>query len=71
MTRESTPVAYCWLLNDALGEADEPLLVSNEAHDFYKSGLGWQDALILKLCGAEQSAPHDLTEAFDRTFGKA
>jgi hypothetical protein len=43
----------------------------SEPHDFYKSGLGWQDGLIVKLCGAEQSAPRDLSEAFDRTFGKA
>ena len=39
--------------------------------DLYKSGLSSEDALILKPFGAEQSAPRDLSEAFDRTFGTA
>jgi hypothetical protein len=71
MTSESGPFAYWRRLNDALAEAGEPQLVATEAHDFYKSGLSCEDALILKIFGAEQSAPCDLTEAFDRTFGRA
>ncbi len=71
MTRESSRAAYWRLQDDAQFEAGEPPLISTEAHDFYDSGLSCQDALILKRLGAEQSAPRDLTEAFDRTFGKA
>jgi hypothetical protein len=71
MTRESGPFAYWRRLKDALVEAGEPQLVSTEAHDFYKSGLSCEDALILKLFGAEQSAPRDLTGAFGRTFRRA
>ena len=71
MTSESSPVAYWRRLNEALVEAGEPQLVSSEAHDFYKSGLSCEDALILKLFGAEQSAPRDLTEALAQTFGRA
>jgi hypothetical protein len=71
MTSESGSFA-CWRrLNAVLVEAGDAELVSTEAHDFHKSGLSCEDALILKLFGAEQSAPHDLTEAFDRIFGKA
>jgi hypothetical protein len=70
MTHESGPVAYWRRLNDALVEAGEPQLLSSEANDFYKSGLSCEDALILKLFGVEQSAPRDLTEAFDLTFGR-
>jgi hypothetical protein len=70
MTQESGPVAYWRRLNDALVEAGEPQLLPGEAHDFYKSGLSCEDALILKLFGVEQSAPRDLTEAFDLTFGR-
>jgi len=68
MTHEFDPVTYWRRLNDALVEAGEPQLLSSEAHDFYKSGLSCEDAFILKLFGVEQSAPRDLTEAFDRTF---
>jgi hypothetical protein len=71
MTSEFGPVAYWRRLDEALVEAGEPQLVSSEAHDSYESGLSCEDALILKLFGAEQSAPRDLTEAFDRTFGRA
>jgi hypothetical protein len=71
MTSESALVAYRCRLNEALVEAGEPQLVSSEAHDFHKSGLSCEDALILKLFAAEQSAPRDLTEAFDRTLGRA
>ena len=71
MTSESGPVAYWRRLDEVLVEAGEPQLVSSEAHDFYRSGLSCEDAFIVKLFGAEQSAPLDLTEAFDRTFGKA
>ncbi len=52
-------------------EAGEPQLLSSESYDFYKSGLSCEDALVLKLFGVEQSAPRDLTEAFDRTFERA
>ena len=71
MTRESGPVAYWRGFNDALVEAGEQRLESSEAHDLYKSRLSCEDALILKPLGAEQSAPRDLAEAFDRTFGRA
>jgi hypothetical protein len=71
MTSESGPVAYWWRLDEVLVEAGEPQLVSTEAREFNNSGLSREDALILKLCGADQSAPRDLTEAFDRTFGGA
>ena len=70
MTHKTGPVAYWLRLNDAL-EAGEPPLASSEAYDFYKSGLTSEDALIQKLFGAEQSAPRDLSEAFDRTFATA
>ena len=69
MTSESGPVAYWRRLDEVLVEAGEPQLVSTEAHEFYNSGLSCEDALLLKLFGADQSAPRDLTEAFDRTFG--
>ncbi len=69
MTRESSPAAYWRRLDDALVEAGEPQLLSSQTDDFYKSGLSCEDALILKLFGAEQAAPRDLAEAFDRTFG--
>jgi hypothetical protein len=69
MTSESGPAAYRRRLDEILVEAGEPPLVSTEAHEFYNSGLSCEDALILKLFGADQSAPRDLTEAFDRTFG--
>jgi hypothetical protein len=68
---EIGPVAYWRRVNDALVEAGEPPLASSEAYDFYKSGLSSEDALILKLFGAERTAPRDLSEAFDRTFGTA
>jgi hypothetical protein len=71
MIQKSGPVAYWRRLNDALVEAGEPPLASGEAYDFYKSGLSPEDALILKLFGAEQAAPRNLSEAFDRTFGTA
>ena len=71
MIHKSDPVAYWRRVNDALVEAGEPPLASSEAYDLYKSGLSSDDALILKLFGAEQSAPRDLSEAFDRTFGTA
>jgi hypothetical protein len=71
MTSESGPVAYWRRLNEVLAEAGGPELVPTEAHDFYKSGLSYEDALILKLFVAEQSAPRDLAEAFDQTFGRA
>jgi len=70
MTHESCPVAYWRRLNDALAEAGESHLACAEAYDFYKSGLSCEDALILKLFSVEQSAPSDLTDAFDRTFGR-
>lgn len=70
MKHESMPLAYWRRLNDALAEADEPQLGCIEAYDFYKSGLSCEDALIMKLFGAEQSAPCDLIKAFDRTFGR-
>jgi hypothetical protein len=71
MIHKSDPVAYWRRVNDALVEAGEPPLASSEAYDLYKSGLSSDDALILKLFGAQQSAPRDLSEAFDRTFGTA
>ena len=71
MIHKSDPVAYWRRVNDALVEAGEPPLASSEAYDLYKFGLSSDDALILKLFGAEQSAPRDLSEAFDRTFGTA
>lgn len=70
MTHEPDPVAYWRRLNDALVEAGEPQLLSCEAHDFYKSGLSCEDALIVKLSGVDQSAPRNLNEAFDLTFGR-
>ena len=71
MIHKSDPVAYWRRVNDALVEAGDPSLASSEAYDFYKSGLSSEDALILRLFGAEQSTPRDLSEAFDRTFGTA
>ena len=71
MKYESKPLAYWRRLNEALVEAGEPQLSWNEAYDFYSSGLNREDALVRKLFGAEQSAPHDLNEAFNRTFGRA
>jgi hypothetical protein len=70
MTHKPDPSAYWRRLNDALAEAGEVQLACSEAYDFYKSGLSCEDALILKLFGAEQSAPRDLTDAFDQTFGR-
>jgi hypothetical protein len=70
MTHKSDPVAYWRRLNDALAEAGEAQLGCIEAYDLYKSRLSCEDALILKLFGVEQSAPRDLTDAFDRTFGR-
>ena len=69
MKRDTNPVAYWRRLNDTLGEAGESQLAFSDAYDFYKSGLCCEDVLILKLFGAQQSAPSDLTDAFDRTFG--
>ena len=71
MIHKSDPVAYWRRVNDALVEAGDPPLASGEAYDLYKSGLSSEDALILKLFGAEQSAPRDPSEAFDRAFGTA
>ena len=71
MIHKSSPAAYWRRINDALVEAGEPPLASSAAYDFYKSGLSSEDALILKLFGAEQPALRDLSEAFDRTFGTA
>ena len=70
MNRDSNPVTYWRRLNDTLVESGESLLAFSEAYDFYKSGLCCEDALILKLFGGQQSAPPDLTDAFDRTFGR-
>jgi hypothetical protein len=69
LTHDSDPVA-CWRPNDALVEAGERQLVSREAHHYRESSLSYEDALSFKLFGVEQSAPRDLTEAFDRIFGK-
>lgn len=63
--------AYWRSLNDAMAEAGEARLGFSEAYDFYKSGLSCEDALILKLFSVEPSAPRDLTEAFEQTFGRA
>lgn len=71
MIRESNPAVYWWPLKDALVEAGEPHLVSQESQDFSKADLSCDDALIFMFFGDDQSAPGDLTEAFDRTFGKA
>ena len=71
MKHESKPLAYWRRLNEALVEAGEPQLPWNEAYDFYSSGLNREDALVRKLFGTEQSAPYDLDEAFNRTFGRA
>ena len=68
-TREFSPAAYWRRLNDAQVEVGEPQLVSSQTGEFYKSSLSCEDDLILKLLGAEQAAPRDLAEAFDRTFG--
>ena len=68
MIHKPSPAAYWRRINDALVEAGEPSLASSEAYEFYKAGLSSEDALILKLFGAEQSAPRDMSEAFDRTF---
>ncbi len=70
MTRDSNPVAYWRRLNDSLAEAGELQLAFSDAYDFYRSGLCCEDALILKLFVVRQSAPPDLTDAFDRTFGR-
>lgn len=70
MIRDSNPVAYWRRLNDTLAEADESQVAFRDAYDFYKSGLCCKDALILKLFGAQQSAPPDLTDAFNRTFSR-
>jgi hypothetical protein len=70
MIQRSRAAAYWRRINDALIEAGEAPLASSEAYDFYRSGLSSEDALVLKLFGAEQFAPRDLSEAFDRTFGK-
>ena len=71
MIHKSDPVAYWRRVNDALVE-----LASLHSHraklmTSYKSGLSSEDAFVLRLFGAEQSAPRDLSEAFDRTFGTA
>ena len=71
MIHKSDPVAYWRRVNEALVEAGDPPLASSEAYDLYKSGLSSKDALILKLFGAEQSAPRNLAEAFDQTFRRA
>jgi len=71
MKHESKPLAYWRRLNEALVEAGEPHLSWNEAYDLYSSGLNREDALVRNLFGAEQSAPHDLNEDFNRTFGRA
>jgi hypothetical protein len=71
MIHKTGAAAYRRRINDALVEAGEPPIASSEAYDLYRSGLSSEDALILKLFGAEQSAPRDLSEAFDRTFGTA
>ena len=70
MKHESNPIGYWRRLNNALAEADAAPLGCIEAYDFYKSRLSWEDALILKLFGVEQSAPRDLINAFDRSFGR-
>ena len=66
MKHESKPLAYWRRLKEG-----EPQLSWNEAYDFYSSVLNREDELVRKLFGAEQSAPHDLNEAFNRTFGRA
>jgi hypothetical protein len=69
MTREPLPAAYWRRVNDALVEAGEPELASSRTDIFFHSGPSCEDALVLKLFGADQAAPRDLAEAFDRTFG--
>jgi hypothetical protein len=71
MIHKCGPAGYWRRINDALVEAGASPLASGEAYDFYRSGLSSEDALILKIFGAEQSAPRNLSEAFDRTFGTA
>lgn len=70
MKHESNRIGYRRRLNDALAEAGEPQLGPVEAYDFYKSRPSCEDALILKLSDVEQSAPSDLINAFDRSFGR-
>jgi hypothetical protein len=71
MTRDSAPAADWLLLDDALFEAGEPQLASRAGGELPRSGLSCEEALVLKLFGAEQPAPRDLTDAFDRMFGNA
>lgn len=70
MMNDSGPDAYWRRLNDTLAEVGEAQLASSEAYDLYRSGLSCEDALVQKLFGVAQPAPRDLTEAFDRTFGR-
>jgi len=69
MTRDPLPAAYWRRVNDALFEAGEAQLASSRTDVFFNSGPGCDDGLVLKLFGADQAAPRDLAEAFDRTFG--
>ena len=69
MTREPLPAAYWRRLNDAPVESGEAQRVSSRTDVFFNSGPSCEDALVLKLFGADQAAPRDLAEAFDRTFG--
>ena len=71
MIYKSDPVAYWRRVNDALVEAGDLHSHRAKLMTLYKSGLSSEDALILTLFGAEQCAPRDLSEAFDRTFGTA
>ena len=69
MTRESLTAAYWRRVDDALVEAGEPQLASSGTDVFFNSGASCEDALLLKFFGADQAAPRDLAEAFNRTFG--